>query len=337
MIASPLVEVHPSVTVRASGISRTIVGAVFHELAQLGCSEGLNLLRSNTPVVNGGAADAAFEQASLRLRDPALALTIAKGLAIGSLGEIDYALCTSHDLRTGLVRLARFYRVATERVTLDLVEDSRHAKLVFRATSSEPYSRHWREFAVAVIARRIRQTVGHDVRFREVGFAHGAPPGVDAYTRYFGSVPQFDRDADTLGFRRALLAEPLRTAARVLGDLLEATMREATPRDDALVVRAKRVVATQIENRDLTLATTAKRLAMSKRTLQRELARAGTSHKSIVDDTRRERALALLETGHVAVVDISERLAFSNPRAFFRAFRRWTGTTPAAVRRKVRS
>jgi AraC-like DNA-binding protein len=317
------------------GISRTVVAAIAHELAQMGDRGALGVLAGDAMVVPGRAADAAFERAATALRDPTVALSVARRLAIGSLGEIDYVLCTSDSLRVGLGRLARFYRVATERVSLAIEESGDQASLVFRATTTEAYSRHWRELAVGIIARRVRQTLGREVRFRGIDFAHAAPPRVEPYVAFFGLAPRFSADADRIVFARALLDEPLRTAARALGDLLEAKMREAEPPEaaqGALLARVRRTVAAQIDARDLTLATTAARLATSKRTLQRDLARAGTSHQAVVDDVRRALALALLESNRMTTVEISERLGFKDPRAFFRAFRRWTGTSPAALR-----
>lgn len=323
----------------APGISRAVVAAVVHELAQMGDRGALPLASGDAMVVPGRAADAAFEHAAERLRDPAIALSVARRLAIGALGEIDYVLCTSDSLRVGLSRLARFYRAATERVTLAIEESGDRASLVFRATTREPYSRHWREFAVAIIARRIRQTLGREVRFPAIAFAHDPPARLEPYVAFFGTRPRFGEDADRMVFARALLDEPLRTAAKALGDLLEAKMRAIEPPEagrDALLARVRRAVAAQLDDRDLALATTAARLATSTRTLQRELARARTSHKAIVDEVRRERALALLESGRMTTVEISERLAFADPRAFFRAFRRWTGTSPAALRDSAR-
>lgn len=320
-----------------AGISRTIVAAVFDELALMGYPGGLRLLESKAPLVSGRDADSIFDEAATALGDPALALAVVQRLAVGSLGELDYALCTSDSLRVGLDRLARFYRVGTERVTLDLEQDARRATLVFRSTSDEPYSRHWRELPVALIARRIRQTVGREVGFQEVAFAHAPPPDSEPYTAFFGVPVRFGSDADRLGFATTLLSEPLRTAMTALGDLLEAKMREAAPpgtASDAFLGRVRRALSAQIDAGDLTIAATAKRLATSTRTLQRELARAATSHKALLDELRRERALALLAAARIPLVDISARLGFSDPRAFFRAFRRWTGTTPAAVRRR---
>ena len=69
------------------------------------------------------------------------------------------------------------------------------------------------------------------------------------------------------------------------------------------------------------------------RTLQRGLAARGTSHLVLVDETRHEQAARLLEDRSLSIGAISDALGFSEPSAFHRSFKRWTGTTPGEARR----
>lgn len=305
----------------------------------MGYERGTHLVSSSAPLVGGHAADLMFDDAAAALRDPALAITVAKRLPIGALGELDYALVASDDLGTGLTRVARYYRLGTERVHLTLERTDRRATLVFRPADDLRYSPYWREFALAIIARRIRQAIGTNVRFEEVAFAHPEPKDTRPHAAFFGVPVRFGADADRLGFDASLLERRLRTAVATLGDLLEAKMREMAPPEnqDAFVARVRRTIASVLDGRDVTLGSVASKLGTSTRTLQRELERARTSHKALVDDVRKERALRMLESGKIPIRTISEQLAFSEPRAFFRAFRRWTGTSPAALRKRIAS
>jgi AraC-like DNA-binding protein len=79
-----------------------------------------------------------------------------------------------------------------------------------------------------------------------------------------------------------------------------------------------------------TLAAAARQLAMSERTLQRRLAAEGTAFQALVDAERRDLALGHLRAGRLAVGEVAFVTGFSERSAFRRAFRRWTGTTPAA-------
>ena len=77
---------------------------------------------------------------------------------------------------------------------------------------------------------------------------------------------------------------------------------------------------------DFRLSTTAKTLALSGRSLQRELNLRGTSYREQLDQFRRDLALDMLPTEPVH--EIVAFLRFSESSAFYRAFRRWTGKAP---------
>ena len=68
---------------------------------------------------------------------------------------------------------------------------------------------------------------------------------------------------------------------------------------------------------------------MSSRTLRRRLKDAGTSYQEILDDVRAELARRYLAREKRAVDEVSFLLGFSDPSAFTKAFRRWTGRSPA--------
>ncbi|WP_394836167.1 helix-turn-helix domain-containing protein [Pendulispora rubella] len=76
----------------------------------------------------------------------------------------------------------------------------------------------------------------------------------------------------------------------------------------------------------------ARRLGMSTRTLQRRLHRVGTSFTQEVDDTRRELACQLVLEADCPLREIAMRLGFVDVGSFFRAFRRWTQTSPRQYR-----
>lgn len=73
-------------------------------------------------------------------------------------------------------------------------------------------------------------------------------------------------------------------------------------------------------------------LALSERSLQRQLNEEGVSFNTILEDTRRAMALNYLQNSDMSVQEIALLLGFRDPSSFFRAFRSWTGRTPQAVR-----
>jgi AraC-like DNA-binding protein len=321
----------------APGVSNAVVGPVMRALGEMGylVSPPAGPSRSRPPVVDGPAADALIDDAAASLGDGTIGISLARRIPLGGLGDLDYGLCTSETLRDGLGLTARFYGVVTERVRLALVESPPHATLRFNRTTAARYSRHWAEFPLALIAERMRQTLGRQrVVFEEVSFAHPPPATDSGHDAFFGTKVHFDAPHDQLVFASELLGLPLLTASASLAEVLESRMRAVSPsleQVDAFLVRVRQVTIDLLDVGETGLSATAARLGTSTRTLQRELRKRRTAHKELLDEVRRERAQLLLEQGGT-IAEVARRLGFSEPSAFFRAFRRWTGTSPRATR-----
>ena len=75
----------------------------------------------------------------------------------------------------------------------------------------------------------------------------------------------------------------------------------------------------------------ARDLGYSRQTLYRKLKGEGITYEQVLDRLRRQLALRFLHEG-LSVKDAAYRLGFSDPAAFSRAFKRWTGTSPSGMR-----
>lgn len=76
----------------------------------------------------------------------------------------------------------------------------------------------------------------------------------------------------------------------------------------------------------------ASRLAVSPRTLQRQLRNEGTNFQEVLDGLREELARHYLAKSAYTNGQIAFLLGYEDPNSFFRAFRAWTGQTPEVVR-----
>nr|WP_276570169.1 helix-turn-helix transcriptional regulator [Thiocystis violacea] len=77
-------------------------------------------------------------------------------------------------------------------------------------------------------------------------------------------------------------------------------------------------------------------LGLSRRTLYRRMAAEGTSVHALMNEIRHELARQLLLESRMPLNEIAATLHYSEPGAFSRAFRGWTGMTPSAYRAAVR-
>ena len=80
----------------------------------------------------------------------------------------------------------------------------------------------------------------------------------------------------------------------------------------------------------------ARRLHMSRRTLQRNLSKEGTTFQKLFDAYRHSAALTLLKDPEISSDEVGHLLGFSEPSTFYRAFKRWENATPGAYRKNLK-
>jgi AraC-like DNA-binding protein len=315
---------------RQLGVSAPIVAAAVRVLRELG-------VRVADPpelhgYVDGPVADAVLDAGARALVDGAIGLTIARRLTPGSLGPLDYALFTSETWGAAIAMVARYYAVVSQRVRLTVEARGAETAIALRREPPHDANRHWVELSLGLITERARQSFGPAWQPMRVQFAHAAPAVAAGHTAWFGAPVAFDAAHDELVFATSWMSTRSHTAMGSLAQALESRLAELVPPDaDPLVVRIRDAVARGLDRGSTEIAQVAAELAMSTRSLQRSLAQRGITYSDIVDDLRRSRALELLREGR-AIAEVAERVGFADPSALFRAYRRWTGTTPGAGR-----
>ena len=102
-----------------------------------------------------------------------------------------------------------------------------------------------------------------------------------------------------------------------------------------MVSRVKTAIIEHLPSGAPSAETVAKDLYMSARTLHRRLSDLKTSFSDMLEAVRRELAEHYITDPTRSLSEISFLLGFSEQSAFPRAFRRWTGRPPSAVREQV--
>lgn len=85
--------------------------------------------------------------------------------------------------------------------------------------------------------------------------------------------------------------------------------------------------------RDLELDDIARRVASSRRQLQRAFAEIGrTTFRDLLTAVRMDHAATMLANGHTTVREVAQRVGYRQPAQFAKAFRRRHGVTPSRYR-----
>lgn len=116
----------------------------------------------------------------------------------------------------------------------------------------------------------------------------------------------------------------------VLGQLAKAFV-DAMERPSGFRREVEERMKFYLETGDVGIDRIAADLGLSRQTLYRRLKDEGTTFEEMLDKLRHRLALRYLKQEKLSVKAASYRLGFSDPAAFSRAFKRWTGSPPRAM------
>lgn len=171
---------------------------------------------------------------------------------------------------------------------------------------------------------------------RPVEVTTPSPPSpVEPYEAFLGARLR-RAAAHRVTFTAADAARPFLTSNESLWAAFEPELGRRLADLEAGATTAQRVRAVLLEGLPGGLVSAdavARKLAMSRRTLQRRIEAEGTSFDRVLRETREALARHYLARTALPAAEIAFLLGFAEPNSFYRAFRSWTGTTPAALRR----
>ena len=292
------------------------------------------LLHSADARITAEQMEVFSETAMRQLDDEALAW-FGRRLPWGSYGMLCRASLTSPDLGVALKRWCRHHRLLVDDVLLTLRVTGPRAELTIEERC--PIDPRLREFCLLTLLRYVHGyacwLVDSRIQLLGAAFAHPPPRHHQAYALMFPGAIHFNAAASGISFDTQYLSLPLRRDEAALRTML----RRALPltvlqyRRDRLLVQRVRELLLAHQTAD----TLAHALNISVRTLHRQLHDEGTSLQALKDQVRRDAAIALLTRTTRSVKQISIAVSYRSEKSFSRAFREWTGESPAEYRRKL--
>ena len=254
----------------------------------------------------------------------------------GSYGMLARASLSAPSLGVALKRWCRHHGLIADdiRLTLSMAGDT-----ALLAITEQRDLGALREFCLVSVLRNILGVACWliDSRIPLLGaqFPFAAPPHHDVYAVLFSGPTAFDSAPAAIRFDARYLALPLRRDERALQQMLERALPLTVlpyRRDRLLVQRVRQALAAhpaQTHGADALAAL----LHVSARTLHRQLKEEGASLQALKDEVRRTRALELLLRTRRPIKQVAEAAGFQNEKSFMRAFKAWTGQSPAEFRR----
>jgi AraC-like DNA-binding protein len=350
--ASPGQERSPRVPVRApvrAGLGAgTVAARAVGRLIDIGVQAGVNrgLLMSAAAVTEGElhdpdrrlpvAAEIALWQALARnVTDPGFGVRAGAGQDLHQLGLLGYVASFSATLRQALQRVHRYGRVFTEAVEFRLHDERPEIALALAHPELGDGHALAEDYRLAAAVQVARELTRAEIIPSEVTFTRPRPYSTATHQDHFRCPLRFDAPVASVVFSESDLARRVVRADETLAGYLStyaehvllSLVNGGSTRN---AVRA--AVWSLLGDGKPSMSAVAAALRLPPRTLQRRLAAEGTSFHEETDEMRRRMAIAILQDRSHSVEEVAFLLGYAEPSTFYRAFRRWTGTTPRQYR-----
>ena len=263
-----------------------------------------------------------------------LGVLIGQRSSLSGLGALGFVMQSSSTVAAALEALGRHLQVQDRAAVVTVETHGSRCTLGYLITVPDVDRTDQLYCVVALVAINImRALCGSTWRPHEVGLPFRRPPHAAVLREAVGAPIRFGAQRMELVFPATNLARPLATADALLHRMMSeriAELEATAPR--SLATEVRQLLRALVLTKTCTPRIVGLRLGVPVRTLNRRLAEQGTSVSALRDEVRRDTACHLLAQSGKTAGDVGRLLGYTEPAAFTRAFRRWTGIGPAQWR-----
>lgn len=309
----------------------------------IACEHWFAGLRLGRAQVDDASVRVSYRQASQvvrrALRDlpgPDTGLRLGRQQTIGNFGLLGLAMMTARTFGDAVAIGLQYSPVSGSLMDLEL-DDSEPGILALVAKPRAPDDAILPFLCEELFASTLmlcRGLVGPAFRPLRLELAYPAPAYAHEYEALFGCEVRFGMPRNRELIDPAWLSRRLPAWNPVSAQQALALCRAQMPRGPAsgeIVVAVRHLLRARLHESPA-LGDIAAELHLTERTLRRQLLAAGSGFRILHDEVRSERARELLRGSDLPIAQVGASVGFRDAREFRRAFKRWTGTTPSAMR-----
>ena len=190
------------------------------------------------------------------------------------------------------------------------------------------------ELTESTFARMVcscKRSMGGEEIVKEVHVTHAAPSYRAEYDRIFCTRVFFESDKNALLFSTAAMPQRPPFSSRPVHAILTAHAEMQLSKLESTKSargRVEELLASTLHTGDARVDAIARTLGLSRQSLFRQLKAEGVTFERVLDELRFKIALRCLTEEKASVRRTARLVGFSEPSAFSRAFKRWTGVSP---------
>ncbi|MBN9580874.1 MAG: AraC family transcriptional regulator ligand-binding domain-containing protein [Afipia sp.] len=263
----------------------------------------------------------------------------------GTFAMIVHGIINENSLERALTKAVLFYDLVTDDIKMRLEPGSKNTlalNMVLARPELDP-AQYMHEFWLSVWYRLISWLAGSLAPLEKVTFSYDRPVvRIEEFKYMFPAEYEFNAPVTSLVFHRDFLQNPIVRSKHELKSFLSVAPHGFMSIPTDVFSYSRQIRNLILPDRRLPLEfpefeEVAALVGMGAQSLRRKLRQEGSSYRGIMENIRRDIAIEKLVRGNNTVADLAELLGYSETRAFTRAFRQWTGMSPARYRDHFRS
>ena len=185
--------------------------------------------------------------------------------------------------------------------------------------------------SMAIVHRLSSWMIDKKIVLHEVNITGEVPFFAQDYNMLFRSQVNFEAKENSLRFSADYLDAKVMQNELTLRKLLKESavlLMSEMELDSSLTSQVRHLIRADVAGEFPSFVDLAKSMSFTSATLRRRLRSEGSTYQDIKDAVRRDTAIYYLSRKSMSVEEVAEKSGFSEPTSFFRAFKRWTGTSP---------
>lgn len=268
--------------------------------------------------------------------DPSFWFRFGQKLDLPAYGLIGQVAASCENIKEALTIIAKYYCISScgSALSAQEVEGGIYLHIYRSGFSHNQKNRIKAELLASILFSALRPFLGDGGDNVKFDFDFPSPPHHAIYNLYLNGNINFSTEGGGIYFPAQYMNLPTPHSNPIIKNLLshECAQIANSVQSGNIALRVRAIVSA-VPGEYPTQEYTAQQLAMSARSLGRQLKQANSSYQIILSDVKSERAANLLCNTKLPIEEIANRVGFSDGANFRRAFVKWTGVPPSEFRK----